>query len=128
MEEVPHEWLVSDIVTIYKCKWDHSLCCNSRGITLLGVASKILARIMLARLCKQISENVLPETQCGFRKERSTCDIIFVGRQLQEKCHEQNSDLHIAFIDLTKAFDTVNRPFNGLLSLNLEYLRNSLTF
>ena len=109
MEEVPHEWLVSDIVTIYKRKGDRSLCDNSRGITLLSVASKILARIMLTRLCKHIAENVLPETQCGFRKERSTCDMIFVTRQLQEKCHEQNRDLHIAFIDLTKAFDTVNR-------------------
>ena len=35
--------------------------------------------------------------------------MIFCVRQLQEKCHEQNKDLYIAFIDLAKAFDTVNR-------------------
>jgi len=28
---------------------------------------------------------------------------------LQEKCKEQHRDLHIAFVDLTKAFDTANR-------------------
>jgi len=35
---------------------------------------------------------------------RSTTDIIFVARLLQEKCREQHRDLFIAFIDLTKAF------------------------
>ena len=35
--------------------------------------------------------------------------MIFVARLLQEKCREQHRDLFIAFIDLTKAFDTVNR-------------------
>ena len=35
--------------------------------------------------------------------------MIFTARQIQEKCREQNKDLFITFIDLTKAFDTVNR-------------------
>ena len=36
-------------------------------------------------------------------------DMIFTGRQLQEKCQEQNMDLYMTFIDLIKAFDTVSR-------------------
>ena len=51
----------------------------------------------------------VPESQCGFRRARSTTDMIFVARLLQEKCREQHRDLFIAFIDLTKAFDTVKR-------------------
>ena len=35
--------------------------------------------------------------------------LIFVARLLQEKCREQNRHLYIAFIDLAKAFDTINR-------------------
>ena len=35
--------------------------------------------------------------------------MIFVARQLQEKSREQRIDLCIAFIDLSKAFDSVNR-------------------
>jgi len=35
--------------------------------------------------------------------------MIFVARLLQEKCREQSRDLYLAFVDLTKAFDTVNR-------------------
>ena len=35
--------------------------------------------------------------------------MIFAARQIQEKCREQNNDLHCVFVDLTKAFDTVSR-------------------
>ena len=35
--------------------------------------------------------------------------MFFMLRQIQEKCREQNASLHVAFIDLTKAFDTVRR-------------------
>ena len=35
--------------------------------------------------------------------------MIFVLRQTQDKCREQNMGLYAAFVDLTKAFDTVRR-------------------
>ena len=35
--------------------------------------------------------------------------MVFALRQLQEKCRDQNRSLYISFVDLTKAFDTVNR-------------------
>ena len=44
--------------------------------------------------------------QRGFRKGRETNDMIFTARQLQEKCQEKNADLYIAFVDLTKEFDS----------------------
>ena len=47
---------------------------------------------------------LLPESKCGL----GTIDMIFPARQLQEKCQEQNVDLYITFVDLTKAFDTVS--------------------
>ena len=72
------------------------------------MAGKVLAKIMLTRLLEHMVDLVLPESQCGFRRGRSTIDI-FVARQLQEKCCEQHQDLYLAFIHLTKAFDTVNR-------------------
>ena len=50
---------------------------------------------------------LLPESQCGFRKDRGTIDMIFAARQLQEKSQEQNVDLYMTFVNLTKAFDTV---------------------
>ena len=35
--------------------------------------------------------------------------MIFVLRQIQKKCREQNMGLYAVFVDLTKAFDTVSR-------------------
>ena len=35
--------------------------------------------------------------------------MIFVLRQIQEKCREQNMGLCAAFVDLTKAFDSISR-------------------
>ena len=64
---------------------------------------------MLTRLLEHVVDLVFPESQCGFRRGRSTIDIIFVARQRQEKCREQHQDLYLAFVDLTKAFDTFNR-------------------
>ena len=69
-----------------------------------------MARILLTRLSTHVATNdILPESQCGFRAGRSTTDMVFAARQLQEKCQEQQKDLHMVFVDLTKAFDTVNR-------------------
>ena len=45
--------------------------------------------------------------------------MVFTVRQLQEKCQEQNADLYMAFVDLTKAFDTVSRE--GLWKIMAKY-------
>ena len=76
----------------------------------MSIAGKILARVLLNRLNVHLERSgLLPESQCGFRKNRGTIDLIFTARQLQEKCQEQNVDLYMTFVDLTKAFDTVSR-------------------
>ena len=104
----------SVIVTLYKNKGDRSDCNNHRGISLMSIVGKCFARVVLMRLQK-IADRVYPESQSGFRAERSTTDMVFSLRQLQEKCREQHQPLYIAFIDLTKAFDLVSR--DGLFKL-----------
>ena len=97
------------IITLYKNKGVKSDCSNYRGITLLSIVGKILARVLLNRLVPSITAGHIPESQCGFRAKRSTTGMVFSLRQLQEKCREQNKGLYITFVDLTKAFDTVSR-------------------
>ena len=76
----------------------------------MSIAGKILARVPLNRLNEHIEQSgLLPESQCGFRKDRGTIDMIFTASQLQETCQEQNVDLYMTFVDLTKACDTVSR-------------------
>ena len=106
--EFPEDMRDAKIITLYKNKGDKGDCNNYRGISLLSITGKVFAKIILKRLQK-LAERVLPESQCGFRSNRSTMDMIFSIRQLQEKCREQHLPLHMAFVDLTKAFDTVSR-------------------
>lgn len=107
-EVIPSDLQDALTVTIFK-KGDKANCENYRGISLLSIAGKIFARILACRLFP-IAEEVLPKSQCGFRPARGTVDMIFSARQIQEKCREQLKDLYIAFIDLTKVFDSVHRP------------------
>ena len=115
---VPQAWKDASIVTIYK-KGDRTDCGNYRGISLLSIAGKIFARILLNRLSTHITPEVVPETQCGFRGNRSTVDMIFCLRQLQEKYIEQDRPLYMVFVDFSKAFDTVGRT--GLWQLLKKY-------
>lgn len=78
---------------------------NSENGTLVEVETAI--RILLDRLTNYIVGSVLSKSQCGFWAGRGTSGMIFVMRQSQKKCREQNLNLYTAFIDLTKAFDTV---------------------
>lgn len=105
---LPSDFRDANIITIFK-KGDRENCNNYRGISLLSVASKIFARILLDRLLL-LAEDVLPESQCGFRPSRGTIDMIFCARQLQEKSLEQQQPAMFIFWDLKKAFDKVPRP------------------
>ena len=115
-EKMPDDFRDALIVALYKNKGSKADCGNYRDISLLSITGKTFARIILNRLIA-VSEANIPEAQCGFRPEaqcgfrpgRSTVDMVFTVRQVQEKCLEQNLDLYTVFIDLTKAFDTVNR-------------------
>ena len=107
-QTLPQDFKDAVLIPIYKNKGDRRDCGNYRGISLLSVAGKILAKILQQRL-KILSENVLPESQCGFRPSRSTTDMIFSVRQIHEKAIEQQQELYIVFVDFNKAFDTVDR-------------------
>ena len=106
--DIPQEWKDANLVTIFK-KGDRADCGNYRGISLPSIAGKVFARILLNKLNKHISVHISPETQCGFRAGRSTIDMIFTLREVQEKCIEQNMPLYAVFVHFKKAFDTVNR-------------------
>ena len=104
---VVDDWKDAVVVPIPK-KGDLRHCDNWRGISLLDVVGKIMARIVKERL-DQIADRVLPESQSGFRKARGCVDMIFVTTQLVEKAREHNDTLYMLFVDLKKAYDSVPR-------------------
>ncbi|XP_076062421.1 uncharacterized protein LOC143037754 [Oratosquilla oratoria] len=88
---LPSDYPNANIITIFK-KGDRENCSNYRGISLLSIASKIFARILLDRLFI-LAEDELPESQRVFLPSRGTIDMIFCARQLQEKSLEQQQQL-----------------------------------
>ena len=105
--KVVRDWQDAVVIPIPK-KGDLKQCDNWRGISLLDVIGKILARIVQERL-QMIADKVLPESQSGFRKGRGCVDMLFVARQLVEKTREHDDSLYMLFVDLRKAYDSVPR-------------------
>ena len=131
---VPQDLRDAIIVSLYKNKGVKSDCSNYRGITLLSIAGKVLARrgertrepVWLPGQQRDNRHGLrtppdpgeVPGTKQGPIRSFHRPDQglwyskqggSVVLRQIQEKCREQNKGLFVAFIDLTKAFDTVSR-------------------
>ena len=51
---------------------------NYRGMTLLSTAAKTLACVLLDRLIPSVEEESQPESQCRFRANWGTVDMIFM--------------------------------------------------
>ena len=79
-------------------------CDNWRGISLLEVMGKVVARIIQGKLQK-LAETELLESQCGFTKGRGCTDMVFTIRQLTEKATEHHAKQFFIFVDLKKAYD-----------------------
>ena len=106
-ESVPSDWTKQLVVPIHK-KGSQSDCDNFRGISLLSVPSKVFTKVISNRLKPRV-EHLLRESQCGFRKGRGCNDQIYTLRVLMEKAREFHQPLYMCFIDLRKAYDSVNR-------------------
>ena len=104
--KVPDEWNESYIINLFKGKGDTFECGNYRGLKLLDVLQKVLERILVIIIRKQIS---IDGMQFGFMPGRGTTDAIFILRQMQEKYVGKKRDLFFAFVDLEKAFDRIPR-------------------
>ena len=92
---------------------------NYRPISLLSIFDKIMEKIMHERLYKFLElNNILYSKQFGFRKNNSTIDaLIKITDKIRESVDKGKYGCGI-FIDLRKAFDTVN---HNILLLKMEH-------
>ena len=87
-EAVPQDTRDSKIITLYENNGERNDCNNLEASPyIVSIMGKVFARVILIRLQKLV-ERIYPESQCGFRAERSTLDMVVSLRQLQEKCRE----------------------------------------
>ena len=89
-----------------------------RPIILLKVIRKVLSKISLARLKPKFEEYLSP-AQCAYRNNRSTTDAIWAYRWILAKVQEEQTTIFITGIDMSAAFDTINRSI--LISLIEEF-------
>jgi hypothetical protein len=106
----PAQWTEGVIVPIHK-KGNRNDPGNYRGITLLNITGKIFTTVLNSRLKTWAEEtNAIDECQAGFRNGYSTTDKNFVLQSIVQKyLDRKRSKFYCAFIDFSKAFDTVNR-------------------
>ena len=104
--KVPSNWEQNFIVCLYKGKGDALERGNYHGLKLTEQAMEVLERIVDG-LTRQVVS--IDDSQFGFVLGGGTTDAIFLVRQLQEKYLATNKRLHMAFVDLEKAFDRVPR-------------------
>ena len=106
---VPKEWQMACVVPLYKGKGDKMECKNYRGISLLSVVGKLYGRVIINRVKAQTDMQIGDE-QGGFREGRGCVDQVFAIKQVCEKyLGKRNKEVHMAFMDLEKAYDRVDR-------------------
>ena len=83
------------------------ICSNYHAIAFIPHASKVVLKIVQARL-QQYVNHELPDVQAGFRKGRRTRDQIANIHWIMEKARELQKNIYFTFTDYAKAFECVD--------------------
>ena len=91
----PEEWenTIKEgvVIPLYKNKGKRDQMNNYRGICLLSMASRILARVMASKIRDSSEEiKLLDENQQGFRTGRSTADATQILVRMHEELINEN--------------------------------------
>ena len=104
-EEIPLSWKEAWITPIHK-KGRKDECSNYRCISVTSTMSRLYGKL-IRNIIEQEYGPYEIEEQTGFRTGRSCVDHIFSLTQINEKKVATNRDVHLLFVDLTKAYDTI---------------------
>ena len=104
-QQWPQDWKRSVFIPIPK-KGNVKECSNYLTIALISHASKVMLKILQARL-QQYVNCELPDVQAGVRKGRGIRDQIANIRWIMDKAREFQKNIYFCFIDYVKAFDCV---------------------
>ena len=100
------DWKRSAFIPIPK-KGNAKECSNYHPIALISHASKVMLKILQARLQQYVNRE-LPDVQAGFRKGRGTRDQIANICWIIKEAREFQKNTYFCFIDYAKAFDCVD--------------------
>ena len=132
--EFPRSWKAAKVVPIHK-SGDKSSPGNFRPISLLPCVSKILERVVQHQLLNYLNDNdILCRQQSGFRPLHSTTSTLITVTDDWLKAMDNSKYTGAVFIDLRKAFDTVDHSILikkmhniGINNTACEWFRSYLT-
>ena len=105
----PSALKIAKVVAVYKNKGSPLMCSNYRPISLLSNIDKIYEKILYKRLHIFLTKHkILFPQQFGFRKSHSTSHAVLSIIQKISDALENGKFAYAVFIDLEKAFDTVD--------------------
>ena len=104
----PEDWKCAKVSPVYK-SGPRSDPANYRPVSLLPIISKVLEEFVFRSLSCYFEDNaLLPDCQFGFRRNRSTQDAASILACDLAKSKDNGSWSGSVFLDVRKAFDTVD--------------------
>ena len=109
---IPKDWGHSKLITLWKgpTKGKISDPSSYRGLQIGSTLCKIMMMIIINRLKTWYNKQLLDQQQ-GFRSERGTADGIFIAKSIQQITNKMKKPTYLLFVDLTAAFDHVERSW-----------------
>nr|VZH99591.1 unnamed protein product [Spirometra erinaceieuropaei] len=109
-EVVPDDWGLGILAPILK-KGDKTRCENYRGISLINVAAKIFAFVLLRRF-QTVRDSRTRPNQAGFCAGRGCADQIFTQRRILEFRHSYQQPTAVCIVDFAATFDSVHQSWS----------------
>ncbi|CAB4031005.1 Hypothetical predicted protein [Paramuricea clavata] len=104
----PDDWKFAKVTPIYKSE-NKTLCENYRPISVISNIAKIFEKLV----CRQLNtfldnNNIIVKNQSGFRRSHSTETSLLQSTEMWLKSMDQGQINGVIFLDLKKAFDTID--------------------
>ena len=131
---VPDSLKLAKVIPIHK-KGEKNCLNNYRPISILPTFSKILEKIIHKRLYKFLTNhNIITQSQYGFRPKLSTEHAVLdLQNSIINNLDKNNTSIAV-FLDLSKAFDTINHTillnklkYYGIRGLALKWFESYLS-